>query len=430
MGTEIAKQFERLGVTNYGGLHRRDGSDNAATGETIPGCNENATAIAPVAFWLSTPPHLPGSWKGQFTAIGTMWEGSSIPSGFMENIHVIDRVFVPSLQCLDLFRQWHDDVRYIPLGTDSDTWCYQPRETPTKEFRFLTAGAGPRKNCKTVKKAFYKVFGDRLDATPTPTLVWKARDAEPGKNIVPISSRLNNQEEVDLYASAHCYVSASMAEGWGLMPNQAIAQGLPTILPMGHGHQAFAHYGIPIGTHPITATAPGTFYGDNGEWWEPNFDELCEAMYLVYKNYSLFVDRAKQTAPMCAAEFNWQNTAEQLIFNLPEMWDEDITPTDWTLPPERLYNVRVITPKTFTINGRVFRYMPYNPDDPSTDYWEPADMKMRLGELGALHPSVISPVDMGVEAAKVAAERSDRTICPTCKQRLNTNSPLLELQNG
>jgi hypothetical protein len=221
-----------------------------------------------------------------------------------------------------------------------------------------------------------------------------------------------------------------MAEGWGLMPNQAIAQGLPTILPMGHGHQAFAHYGIPIGTHTITATAPGTFYGDNGEWWEPNFDELCEAMDDVYRNYQRYVDRAKKTAPMCATEFNWQNTAEQLIFNLPEMWGEDVTPTEWTLPPERLYHVRVTTPKTFVINGRVFRYMPYNPDDPNTDYWEPADMKMRLGEAGALHPSVINPVDMGIEASKVAAERADAAICPTCRQRLNTNNPLLELQNG
>lgn len=429
MGTLIGRELDGLGVTNLGGIHRKDGSARAEI-EAQPGCNQEATDVAPVALWVSTPPHVPGWYEGQLASLYTMWEGSEIPPGFRENLPALDRIFVPSLQCQELYANFHPDVRYVPLGVDPVAWDYRVREQPLQEFRFLTGGAGPRKNCDMVRRAFGQVFGHMLNGQhggPVPKLTIRAKDAVPGPNITAISTPLSNEQEIDLYAAAHCFVSASCAEGWGLMPNQAIAQGCPTILPYGHGHQAFAHYGIPIGTHPAPA-APGTFYGNNGEWWEPNFDELCEAMQSVYGHYQRYVDRARIASAQCRAEFTWQNTAEQLIFNLPEMWDDAPKEQVWTRAPERLYHVRVTTPTIYVINGRVFRYETWDPENPDTDYYEPADMKMRLGESGALHPSVIDPVDMGVEAANLAAARADAAICPTCKQRLNTNNPLLDLR--
>lgn len=421
-GTKTAAAMQALGVINLGGIHRRDGSMAAET-EPKAGCNPEAEALAPVALWFSTPPHVPGWYKGQVSALATMWEGSEIPAGFRDNVPDFDRIFVPSLQCQELYSQFNKDVRYVPLGVDPIDWAYKPRVAPEREFRFLCAGAGPRKNTAMVRRAFYRVFGDLLDGAgggPVPKLVVRAKDAEPGRGVEAIASLLTKQQEIDLYASAHCFVSASCAEGWGLMPNQAIAQGCPTILPTGHGHQAFAHYGIPIDTHTAPA-APGTFYGDNGQWWEPEFEQLCEAMKSVYENYARYVRQAEVNSHRCRAEFTWQNTAEQLIFNLPELWDDSPEEKVWLQPPERLYHVLVTTPKTYVINGRVFRY------EPGVDYYEPADMKMRLGESGALHPSVIDAADMGVVAAAVASERADKALCPTCKQALNTNNPLMDL---
>ena len=39
-----------------------------------------------------------------------------------------------------------------------------------------------------------------------------------------------SDQEVDLFAEAHCYLAPSKGEGWGLCPHQAIAQGCPTVL--------------------------------------------------------------------------------------------------------------------------------------------------------------------------------------------------------
>lgn len=416
MGTMIARELAHLGVELLGGIHYEPGTQSGAY------VNPEATAIAPVALWCSTPPHVKGWYRGQTAALFSMWEGDQIPPGFRENLSSFDRVFVPCEQNRALYANFHPDVRTIPLGVDPDVWAYQPRRPVdalgTRGFNFLTGGAGPRKNCALVVKAFRRVFGKVADAHLT-ILAGDAHEHH-GERIHTISQKLSNEAEVSVYANAHCFVSGSYAEGWGLMPNQAIAQGIPTILGDAHGHAEFAKYGIPLDTKLVKAAAPGTFFGDNGQWWEPDFDQMCEAMWDVYQNYPKYEFQAELNAYACAGEFNWKMTAAKLIYNLPTLWADAPAEPEWFSAPPRLYQIRVMKPEKFVINGRVYIFKPWD-GTPDTEYWEPADLKMRLGEKGNLHPSVINPHDMGVEAAAIARVRADEATCPTCGQLLNTN---------
>lgn len=410
MGTLVAREMERLGVVNLGGIHSGPEHDPQAPAAYT---NGEASELAPVALWFSTPPHVRGWYRGQTAAILTMWEGTEIPPGFRENLPSFDRVFVPCRQNVELYSRFHPDVRLIPLGVDAEKWVYTPRLGRERGFRFLTGGAGPRKNCAMVVRAFRAVFKHHPDVT----LTIRARDADDfaGERIIPLTGTLSGPAERELYAQAHCFVSASRAEGWGLMPNQAIAQGLPTILPDAHGHAEFAQYGIPIDTHLVKANSVGTFYGDNGQWWEPDFDQLCDAMWDVYQHYGRYEFAAEHNAYACAGEFNWEMTAAKLIFNLPELFGDAPFSGRWFTPPQRLYHIRVLHRDAYTINGTQYVFAP------GIDYYEPADLKLRLGEKGNLEPSVIDPHELGEVVARVATQRAQDAVCPTCNQRLNTN---------
>src|SRR5579872_347897 len=408
-GRNLTGALERLGIENVGHL--------PAPGEAVdsPG-SPPAKELARVALWASTPPHVKGWYDGQLAALFSMWEGTDMPPMFRENLPDFDRIFVPSRQNQELFGRFHPDVRYIPLAVDS-RWV--PTECPPvgREFIFLTGGASPRKNIPMVGRAFVEVFGDHIRGKipgPIPRLLVKAnhRDAISGSNIRAITATLSAKEELELYKSVHCFVSATKGEGWGLMPHQAIALGRPTILPNASGHAAFAHYGIPIDTHRVPA-GNSTFWGDGGDYWMPEYDQLCQAMWDVYHNYEQYAEQAAKNAVMIGNEFSWERTAAEVITNLPELHEEG--PTEWTWKPtkSRVFRCLVIREVTYTINGVHHRY------EPGVEYWESPDMKMRLAERGHLDPDCIDPDEMGQEKADQMISAAARAICPTCCRPMN-----------
>jgi hypothetical protein len=205
------------------------------------------------------------------------------------------------------------------------------------------------------------------------------------------------------------------------MPHQAIALGRPTILPNAHGHAAFAHYGIPLDTHPIPDRI-GTFWGNGGNYWEPEYDQLCQAMWDVYHNYAEHAERAAKNAVMIGNEFSWERSAAELIANLPELHEDGPTAWQWQPTRRRLFRCRVIRPVTYTINGVHFRY------EPGQDYWESPDMKMRLAEGGHLDPACIDPLEMGTTKADEMRYAAAKASCPTCNRPMNPQ--LAHLREG
>ena len=383
--------------------------------------------LARVALWLSTPPHIRGWYEGQFATIFTMWESTEIPPAFRQNLSHFDRVFVPSLQNQELYGRFHPDVRYIPLGID-ESWGYRPRRPVERDFNFLTAGFGPRKGATQVLKAFQTVFpgGKPLrKGGAIPQLTIRSREEFHAPNVRVIAVDLSAAAELDLYANSHCYVSGSKGEGFGFMPLQAICQGLPTILGNAHGHAAYAHYGIPIGTHPLTCKS-ATFWGDGGEWWEPNFAEMCDAMESVYLDYAYYENRSYDAAHAAAAEFTWEKTAEQILVNL----DDQIYlpgPIDrtWHKAPPKLFHIRVNKPCDYVVNGVMHHFVP------ETDYYEAADLKRSIIAAGHLDLATFDPNDLGVEDnADIDMLRARNAICPTCHMPYNRDTSLLELMGA
>jgi hypothetical protein len=389
-------------------------------GEKMPASPTN------VVSWVSVPTHARWWSTNQYAACFTMWEASVLPPSFRDTLHEFDALIVPSLQNMELFSQYHSNVRYAPLGVDTDKWYFQPRQTPDRYFNFLIGGSGKRKGTDLAFNAFRTVFkGWKKKWGPEPQLIMKNPKGEAKfrgyDRVVMSSGHLSNEAEIDLYSTAHCYVQPSRGEGFGLQPLQAMAQGIPTILTDAHGHSAFAKYGIPLDWD--WAEAEYFIYGDAGNWWEPNFEHLCELMWDVYNDYGRYQARAAHVAThVIPQEFSWEQCALRFIdahdgaLSLPYRGDGSFH------KPEQLrYFVRVTKPWSADIAGLQYIWAP------GKDYYEPADVKRILFERGVLDPSCLQGEDHGLannQVDRIGDYSASMGWCPTCNQQLNVGAKL------
>ena len=230
-------------------------------------------------------------------------------------------------------------------------------------------------------------------------LVWDTQPED--SDIFFVKERLTREDEVDLYASAHCYVSASRGEGWGLCPHQAIAQGCPTILGNAGGQAEFARWGLPVECHDVPAD-----YGiwqDTGNWWEPDYDQLVARMDEVVTDYDRVREEAKRNADGIA-HLTWENTARQLaaLFST----DPPVEPTEWHTFKRKLYPIEVTKDMRCDVGGLVYSFTP------GITYFEFADVKRILYMSGVLHPDCPSEgllPDQITERAQAV-----ETECPHC----------------
>ncbi len=93
--------------------------------------------------WASTPSHAGWWYKVQHTSIITMWEARKLPEPFRENLHEFDTIVVPSEQNVELFSQYHPNVKCMPLSVDPVEWNYTPRQSGAF-FNLLIGGSGLR----------------------------------------------------------------------------------------------------------------------------------------------------------------------------------------------------------------------------------------------------------------------------------------------
>jgi hypothetical protein len=378
-----------------------------------------------------------------------MWESSILPEPFREGLDSFDTVIVPSMQNLELFSQYHPNVKYVPLGLDTDEW--HPIARPSKDnetFTFLISGGGKRKGADLAIEAFRKVFGGAAGVrliVHTP----RTSDIPPEDNIHLMRGFLNAEEEKAMYSIAHVYVQPSRGEGFGLRPLQAIAQGIPTIATNAHGHEAFGHLiTYPLGWE-LQETPPQSFHhGPAGSWWEPSMADLCEAMESAYENYDRDVVIARANGDKAVEEFTWENCANGYLdaigrerLELPDILPTEAVvrtlretdyngpfQTNWVMPEIRKYLVRVNVARMFEVGG--IQYLM----EPGHDYWEPADVKRVLFESGSLDLSclpqnVTRDIDMGLtdeQLERMPQYSASHANCPTCGNKLNTNRPTME----
>jgi len=427
MGVYLSEALKRQGVSVYDDLGKAPPGRESASERKERFGRDLAKSPTNVTCWASVPTHARWWYQDQYTSVFTMWEASHLPESFRDTLHEFDLVMVPSQQNVELFGKYHDNVVLNPLGVDPERWHYIPCEEPDREFRFLIGGSGARKGTDLASKAFRTVFGDWKGKGPEPILVMKNPKGEQQFRYLPghrmVSGKLSSDAESDLYASCHAYVQPSRGEGFGLQPLQAMAMGRPTILTDAHGHGSFAKYGIPLGW--TWEPADYFIYGDAHDWWAPNFEELCEAMWETYHNWEPARAAAEQVAKNVIPNyFTWDHCADRFVDAFgPELDKPYRGDGSWKIPMQEEYLVRLIrdyphhNDPPVDIAGVAYRWKT------GKDYYELADVKRILFERGVLDPSCLEGPNIGLvpkQVDRVQEYSARHEWCETCGQQLNT----------
>lgn len=395
--------------------------------------DSDATEIANVASWAAIPAHATGWFDGQYKSILTMWEATRLPESFRENLDAFDLVMVPSAQNVEIFSKFHPNVKQVNLGIDPQDWAYRPRLPHDKEFRFLVGGSGPRKGTDLVVRAFRKLWGNPGSwRGPTPVLLIKSptgKVLDSGENQLPLMSErmrlipghLTEEEERDLYGYAHVYVQPSRGEGFGLQPLQAIAQGCPTILTDAHGHASFAYLGYPIEATQVEAAYFS--HGYAGDWWEPDFGQLCEHMKFVYENYNQAQNFAISGSIVAHWEFTWADTAKGWVDAHDGQIGKPYSGTrTWEKPVQKLFRATLARRFSGNVGGTQY-------DIPAArDTWVTADLKRILFDGHYLHPDCLDD-HAGLTESQLS--RMDEHLardghCAHCGQALNSGPTLAD----
>lgn len=280
---------------------------------------------ASVSVHMQVPDAVKGWWVGQHRVLFTMWETDTMPNRFKPWLGLFDQILVPCADNAVLFADWHDDVKVVPLGVDLQFWRKSP-ERSGGPFRFHAGGSlWRRKGLDVVVEAFKRLRlpNSELHIKAAPH-AFDTPDRGSAPNVVLHRDWMPKTVQRDWYDLADCFVAPARGEGFGLMPLQAIAMGIPTIVSLSSGQKEFAHLaGWQIRCGKSQAETVGL-------WDEPNVEELMEAMRDAYER------RLPRSRPAGVAEFSWANSAKRLVAAVPK--GTRLGSSEWVLPE---VNVRV-----------------------------------------------------------------------------------------
>lgn len=264
-----------------------------------------------------------------------IFEYTIIPKNYVDIMNTLDGVCTASQWGVDVLKKNGVTVPLyvIPGGVDSKIFNSSTRNLDSKRFRFLHMGkAENRKGTTLVIKAFNEAFkGDRKvrlslfidnphlrEFNADMFLNDLHKDLGLEHPITNIDVRHFEQDIVSIYNTHHAAVFASKAEGIGLPIVEAMACGLPTIVPFNSGITQYANSSNAILIEkedlieePIFDMNFFAVKGEFGTWQAPTVEALRRNMVWVYENYNKAQDIGKVAEKDMRENYSWDLAAKK-----------------------------------------------------------------------------------------------------------------------
>ena len=270
---------------------------------------------ASVAVLMYNPSLVHGFLRGQHRALYTMWETTELPEKYYRYLDTYDQVIVPCEHNRELFSKYAPNVSVVPLGVNVDYW--KPTLRPANSrFRFHAGGSmWLRKGLDVVVKAF-ELSGVDAELHIKVPMKRFVPDREWPSNIIIHTGWMSKEEQFDWFNQADCFIAASRGEGFGLMPLQAMAMGIPTIVTPTSGQAQFSDLASVV--VPVTSQNCSGYEIDSfaGCWDEPDVDALVEALRGVCGASDGYKAEAMGRVGQ-VAEYSWDKSCRKLIDVLP-----------------------------------------------------------------------------------------------------------------
>jgi len=252
----------------------------------------------------------------------TMFESSKIPDDWNEYLKTAEKVIVPSTFCKEVFKKAGIDADVVPLGYDSRFFKYHKRENKRKArktFNFL------HYNAFNIRKGFIEVvkaFTEEFEVDEPVKMIFKTNLRKPPipfvkekyPNIEVISEEMPVYKLAELCNQSDCFVFPSRGEGFGVTPLEAMATGLPTIVPNAHGISEYfnSRYMYEVNSDE---RCPGLYYRykgqDTGEMVVCDVKDLRRQMRYIYEHQEEALEKGRM-ASKYVKQYTYANTAKML----------------------------------------------------------------------------------------------------------------------
>lgn len=256
----------------------------------------------------------------QYKIYGTHLEATKVWSHWLKAMDEVDEIWVGNYFAKDAVVNSgvKTPVFVFEHGID-EVWKPKKRGLNSK-IRFLHVdSSSPRKRVDLVRKAFIELFSDN----PNVELTLKYRSGEGSSkgydvmdlfnkkdNIFEICENFSEEEMVKLYHDHDVLVYPSEGEGFGFIPLQALASGMPVITT-----SRWCSYEKFLGNNIIESTigpTKSTAYFE-GEVILPEYDSLIHLMKKVYENITSECNFYFNQAESVHKEYSWQNRCNLML---------------------------------------------------------------------------------------------------------------------
>lgn len=271
-------------------------------------------------------PHLYRFFDDRSFKVGyTPWESTMLPTAdgdWIKPMLECNEVWAPNQFTKNIFEDHGvPDVKVFHHGVD-DTFA--PRERNIRyKLRFLHVGhPALRKGLTETVEAFLDLFAGNDDVElvvkgyknsnkhyELPEAVYK----EP--NIKVILDNLNYTEMADLYGSCHALLYPSWGEGFGLIPLQAMATGMPAIFTSGWADYQYLADDLAIKSelsmHPWQDVHPGMMF-------KPDMDDFKKNILKVYNNPEQYLREFEIKSHEIHKDWTWLGIVEKFMNEFKE----------------------------------------------------------------------------------------------------------------
>jgi len=262
-----------------------------------------------------------------------VWESTLQPEHYFERLKYYDEFWVPSKwqkQCTVEQGYPEEKIKVVPEGVDIDTFFPEDishEMTSDGRFKFFLAGRWDyRKSTKEIIESFLKTFSedepvDLIASIDNPFSNDGLKSTEERLEFYGFTDeRIKvlhfppREDYIKLLKSSNVFLSCARSEGWNLPLIEAMACGTPSIYSNCSGQLEFAEgKGLPVNiSHelPVSASTYNHFNDNVGNYYEPDFNHLCNVMRDAYENYKSHKSKSLKESEEIRKHFNWENVAK------------------------------------------------------------------------------------------------------------------------
>lgn len=251
----------------------------------------------------------PNAYKIGYTA----WESTEMKKIWKYGLKMINELWVPNQFCKDVFENFVDvPITVFPHGVDDK--FERKHRVYEGTLKFLHIGhPAYRKNLSDTVEAFLDLYKGRKDVT----LTIKAYNGSEIQgidqpNIKVIEENLTYAEMTNLLHSHHVLVYPSWGEGFGLIPLQAIATGMPAIVTKGWCDYDYFMPDLIIESelryNPWQTHHPGKMF-------KPDYDDIKAKMKYCEENIEMLLNRHYETSEIVHKDWAWEKVVKEHFDN-------------------------------------------------------------------------------------------------------------------